>query len=344
MFKKTKVQPLNKKQIEKRNCIICALWPLLLFMPNCFIRVNCDHANNSSSKRILGTSKIRLVMFIIITLFSLQKLFNTILELLSARKNSNILFAAHELINITGYTTVLFSSLYLCNKKLDSIQCHQNLLDCIKGFILLLNEKDVRRFRKLCLASIGIGMIHVLLYTFVYMQIVANYNDIVLLLTVFVGEIIDTYILFMHIYVYYIDANLHILFLRKTYKKLYCSMKQKLQYVPNSISNRYSRTDCLEVDLKNYRLLYLLIMKNFQISLVFHSPCLFIIYTVLILFLIFNTFFILLIIMWTHFDTKVVLILINSYFNLVMVIYFAIIGERISNTVSYFKIIIISVI
>lgn len=332
MFKTTKVRPLNEKQTKKNNCIVCALWPLLVFMPNFCIHGNCYHKNSKSSpKTIFGTSKLHLLIFVLITLLSFQKLFNVIMEFSSAQKNSYILFAAHELINISGYITVLFSSLYLSNKKLDSIQCHQNLLDCIKGLTLLLNEKDVRRFRNLSLASIGIAIVHVLLYAFVYLKIVSNYDDIFLLLSIFVGEIIDTYILFMHTYTYYIDANLHILFLRKAYKKIYCSMRKKLEFI--SITN--SRREDIDVDLRNYRVLYLLIMKNFRISLAFHSPSLFIIYTILILFLIFNIFFILLIIMWTYFDTKFLLILINSYLNLVMVIYFAIIGERISNTVSY---------
>lgn len=318
-----------KSDIARENCIVCAIWPLLFFVPYYCIQYTCPHRNSTKNKTTFNLSLTRTTITLFILLFSFKKLFDISIYYVSSYNNVYIFFYIHESFAICAYILVIFACVLYSDRKLDSLQGHQELIEFLNasGTFLNLNESDLKKLRKRSVGCVLFCMLQIMIYSYFYFAVLTDFGDVLAIFVSFFGEITMTLFLLLHAYVFYLECCLQIMLQRKLFMKIKAVLKKRqMDFVVN---------DTFIANLEKCRFLYILIMKNFRVFFRFYSRNILILYTIILLLLIYNVFFLLLLIKWAYFDNKFVLILLNSYFNCLVIIQFNWVGDIFENTVSY---------
>lgn len=312
---------------EKReNCVVCAIWPVLFFIPYHCIEYECPHRNRKSQETKFSLSMVRTILTKLLLLISLKKLFDTCLNLISADVNIYMLFYLHEIFILAAYAVIIFSCVISSDRKLDSLNGHQKLIDYVQmcGSYLSLNEADMKRLRKRSLLCVFVCSVQISIYSYFYFAEMHNAENVLsYIFFTFFGEMFITFCLLMHSYVFYMEGSIQVLLQRKLFAK-----------VRKVLSNKSGDDGFVAANLEKCRFFYILIMKNFRVFLRFYGKNILLVYTVLLLLLIYNVFFILLVIKTVQFDSSLVLVMLNSYFNCVVIIQFSWVGEWLENVVS----------
>lgn len=317
----------ERGEIQSESCIVCAIWPLLYFIPYHCINYNCPHRSKSARETVFNLSWLRALFTNVILFCGIKKFNDIILILISCKNEIDTSFYVHELSILIAYMIIIFDCFISSEKKLDSLNGHQSLIEFIENSFLKLDRTDLNDLRTKSFICISICLIQVTIYSY----FLFNFSDGILSnLVTFFGKVLITYSILLHSYVFYIESYLQ----KCLQEKLFAEIK----YCLNERNNRYF----LAKHLEQCRFYYVIIMKNFRIFIRFYSNNILLVYTVLVLLIIYNIYFILLLFK-TIWDVKLILVFINSLFNCMVIIQFSSFGESMENIVSirnyFFKIV-----